>query len=416
MLRTDIVLLKPTPEQEKDLFRLAKQSSLLWNQANYERRQAFFKRQKMPSYVKQCNALKHSEHFKAIGTGKGQAILSKLDESWRSFWELKKMRAQGRLPQHIVKVSPPKYWKDRDTNQTEIKMFCIRNDCYRIDAQKQQIRIMKGMRIDYAAHRIREGKYGRLEVRYDELSNRWYAHIPVEIKSTKVNHPTIKKRYGSIDLGICNIAAVYVQNEQPVIYSGRAVLSDWIYHTKKIAKLQSQLQQGQHTSTRIEKLFRTRKRRFRHAVNAMLRDLFERLSTVQVTHLVVGDLNGIRDGNNLGRQTNQKLHNFWSHNYIMKRVKKLGEEFGIEIVEQSERGTSKTCCMCGQQHNGRIHRGLHVCHESHTSTNADVSGAYNLYNVAVNRTFVPEHTRIESSGSRHLAMPLMLRWEYHQWH
>ncbi|MGH9876746.1 MAG: RNA-guided endonuclease InsQ/TnpB family protein [Nitrososphaera sp.] len=414
MLRTDIVLLKPTLEQEKELFRLATESSLLWNQANYERRQALFKHAKRPSYVKQCNTLKHSEHFKAIGTGKGQAILSKLHESWQSFSELKKMQKQGRLPAFIQKVGLPKYWKDRKTNQTEIRMFCIRNDCYRIDSNKQQIRIMKGMRIDYSAHRIREGKYGRLEVRYDELSNRWYAHIPVEITKEKSVNPT--KKYGSIDLGICNIAALYVPNEQPLIYSGRAVLSDWIYRTKKIAGLQSQLPQKQYTSTRIEKLFRTRKRRFRHAIDALLRNLFERLKTKQVTHLVVGDLNGIRDGNDLGKQTNQKIHNFWSHNYIMQRIKELGEEYGVEIVKQSERGTSKTCCICGQRHNGRIHRGLHYCKENNAVVNADVSGACNLYNVAVHSSLRSELTKLESSGIRALAGPLMLRWEYHQWH
>jgi len=127
VLRTDIVLLKPNTEQEKRLFRLPTESSLLWNQANYERRQAFFKNKTMSSYAKQCNTLKHSEHFKALGTGKGQAILSKLHESWQSFWQLKKMQKQGLLPQHIAKVSPPKYWKDRNTKESEIKMFCIRN-------------------------------------------------------------------------------------------------------------------------------------------------------------------------------------------------------------------------------------------------------------------------------------------------
>lgn len=323
------------------------------------------------------------------------------------------MQKQGLLPSHIVKVSPPRYWKDRKTGQTEIKMFCIRNDCYRIDTKKQQIRIMEGMRISYAAHRIREGKYGRLEVRYDELSNRWYAHVPVEIK--KERPVNLTKKSGSIDLGICNIAAVYVPSERPLVYSGRAVLSDWIYHTKKIAKLQSQLKQKQHTSTRIEKLFRIRKRRFRHAINAALRDLFEHLQATQVTYLIVGDLNGIRDGNDLGRQINQKLHNFWSHKYILRRIKELGEEYGIEIIEQSERGTSKTCCMCGQQHNGRIYRGLHYCKENKTIINADVSGAYNLYNVAVHGSLCPEQ-KLESSGSRVLANPLMLRWEYHRWH
>jgi putative transposase len=89
----------------------------------------------MPSYAKQCSTLKHSEHFQAIGTGKRQAILSKLTELWQSFWELKKMQKQGRLPTFIQKVGLPKYWKDRKTNQTEIKMFCIRNDCYRMDSE-----------------------------------------------------------------------------------------------------------------------------------------------------------------------------------------------------------------------------------------------------------------------------------------
>jgi len=53
MLRSDVVLLKPTAEQENELFRLAKETSLLWNQANYQKRQAFFKHQKIPTYNKQ---------------------------------------------------------------------------------------------------------------------------------------------------------------------------------------------------------------------------------------------------------------------------------------------------------------------------------------------------------------------------
>jgi len=62
----------------------------------------------------------------------------------------------------------------------------------------------------------------------------------------------------------------------------------------------------------------------------------------------------------------------------MKRIKELSEEYGVVIEEVSERGTSKTCCVCGQQHNGRIHRGLHYCRENNMIVNADVSGAYNI--------------------------------------
>jgi putative transposase len=165
------------------------------------------------------------------------------------------------------------------------------------------------------------------------------------------------------------------------------------------------------TPEQEKKLFRKRQRRFRHATNSLLRDLFERAAKMSIAHLIVGDLSGIRNGNNLGRNTNQKLHNFWSHASILKRIRELGEEFGIQITLVSEAYTSATCCMCGLQHNSRIHRGLHVCSQVHKSINSDVSGAYNIYNVAMNRSL-----EVETSGSRLMAQPLMLRWEYHQWH
>jgi len=44
------------------------------------------------------------------------------------------------------------------------------------------------MRLKYAG-KLREGKYGRLEVHHDKLSNRWYAHVSVEIKTEKISHP-----------------------------------------------------------------------------------------------------------------------------------------------------------------------------------------------------------------------------------
>lgn len=52
----------------------------------------------------------------------------------------------------------------------------------------------------------------------------------------------------------------------------------------------------------------------------------------------------------------------------------------------SERDTSKTCCLCGGRHNGRVERGSMVCSEKHRSINADVNGAVNVSNVAVNRS------------------------------
>jgi putative transposase len=258
------------------------------------------------------------------------------------------------------------------------------------------------------------GKQGRLEVLRDELSGKLYAHIPVEVDY----HPpsrTAEKR-ASLDSGICNLVTLYIEGERPIIYSGRAVLSDWIYHTKKIADKQSKLPERKHTSKRIRLQFRRRQRRLKHAINVMLRDIFAILEEKNVSTLYIGDLNGIREGANHGSKGNQKLHNFWAFSLIEKRIMELGEEYCITVRKVSERDTSKTCCLCGRQHNGRIERGLMVCHERHQSINADVNGAVNMLNVAVNRfPKVLSTDKKETSGSRLMAQPLLLRWNYHEW-
>jgi len=153
------------------------------------------------------------------------------------------------------------------------------------------------------------GKQGRLEVLKDELSGKWYAHIPVEVEWQPPSRTADKK--ASLDLGICNLVALYIEGESPIIYSGRAVLSDWIYHTKKIADKQSKLPKRKYTSKRIRLQFRRRQRRLKHALNAMLRNVFSLLERKNISELYIGDLNGIREEANHGRKGNQKLHNFW---------------------------------------------------------------------------------------------------------
>jgi len=170
-------------------------------------------------------------------------------------------------------------------------------------------------------------------------------------------------------------------------------------------------------SERIRLHFRRRQRRLKYAINTMLRNIFSILEAKQVGELYIGDLNGIRtEANHHGKKTNQKLHNFWVFNFMKKRIMELGEEYGITVKKVSEKDTSKICCLCGKQHNGRVERGLMICHETHQSINADVNGAVNILNVAVNRfPKVLSTDNTETSGSRLMAQPLLLRWNYNEW-
>jgi len=235
-------------------------------------------------------------------------------------------------------------------------------------------------------------------------------HIPVRVKwprKGKPHQPTRKRV--SIDLGICNLATCVVEaGDRAYIYSGRAVLSDWRYWTKRIAAVESELKKtnGRDSSRQLSRLYRTRKRRLNHAIKSMLRDLYNRLEAHGVTDLIVGDLKHIRDNANHGKVGNQKLHNFWPFMQIRQRIQKLGEEYGIRVRFKSERGTSKRCSVCGKKHkNGRVRRGLYKCPDTDVRLNADVNGANNILEPKV----------AADSGSRPMALPLLLKWNRQEW-
>ena len=187
MQRTNTILLAPTEAEEQELYALADASARLWNMANYERRQAYFTGNRVPSYENQWRRFKDSEPFKRIGTCKGQALLLKLREAWGSFSALKHLQKLDQLPPHIKRISPPKYMKDRNTRRRKAEAIYIRNDGYR--QQDDTLVLSKNLRIRFRAGDLWLGKQGRLELHYDPLRKKWYGHIPVKVKwPVRVNH------------------------------------------------------------------------------------------------------------------------------------------------------------------------------------------------------------------------------------
>ncbi|MHA1686423.1 MAG: IS200/IS605 family accessory protein TnpB-related protein [Candidatus Heimdallarchaeaceae archaeon] len=55
------------------------------------------------------------------------------------------------------------------------------------------------------------------------------------------------------------------------------------------------------------------------------------------------DLTGIKNSTSKGKKINTMLHNFWSHNYLVKRLKEKAEEYGIKVKEVTESHTSSIC-------------------------------------------------------------------------
>jgi len=240
--RTNVVRLLPNGFQERKLRKLANVSAKLFNEVNYERRRQFFQQQRVDF---KGTWGKYYEKYKKILGVNAQAVLQKNNEAWSSFFSLLKLKKQGKLPPHMNRVSPPRYWKESKKRKL---ILVVRQDRYEVDEENHKL-ILKdfGLEIEFAGKLRWFGKQGRLEIHYDEARNAWYACIPVEVgvevtKTGRRSRHIVKgerrliqiatprgSRVASIDLGINNLASVVVSDGTWLLYKGVRAKEDYFY-------------------------------------------------------------------------------------------------------------------------------------------------------------------------------------------
>jgi putative transposase len=377
------------------LWELADNCARLYNEVNFERRQAYirYKRFEYPKHL-------YAKYAPLIGSATAQQIINKNNEAWKSFLALKRFEAEGKLPEHIAKVSMPRYWKRNGRRELRI---IVRNDCYRID--DKYLYLPKALKLKYKGKLKWKGKLGRLEIIYDEVDKVWRGFMAVKVEEPPLKGG-IKPPY--IDLGVVNLATVWFEGlKQPIAFSGRTVLADWWYWTGRISREQRRFARinGTKTSKKLRKLYRIRQRRFRHAVNAMVKQIVEDAHKLGISKIVLGKLKGIR-GNGHNGKANAMINNFWSFNYIVKRFKEKAEEYGIKVEEKGEYGTSSECPFCHFK-GTRRYRGIFYCGKCDMAMNADAVGALNM--ARKDGTIIPSPSWGRDNGV--VAHPLLLRWD-----
>ncbi len=371
MRRTNILKLVPDEDQEAKLFALCTLSSVLWNKITFKRRQSFF-----DGTLDWDTTEEYQDFSPQIGSATTQQIIRKNNEAWKSFFALLRKKKQGKLSPHIKVIRPPGYWKDRKTGKRILRSL-IRTDCYKFEARR--LLLPNKLAITYHGNLNWHGKQGRLEIHFDMLSKGWYAYQPVEC--TPLHQPLGNKK-AYIDLGVINVLTTYTEGDtRAKLYSGKSLLSDWWYWNKQIANYQRKLGGKPRPTKKLNKLYRTRKRRFRQGINTMIYRFVKDCYEKGVSEISVGDLTHIRVDNDKGKKTNAMIHNFWSFRYIVDRLNITAENFGMIVKTIDESWTSQTCSLCGKRHrNGRKHRGLYVCKTANKVLNADVNGVANLSN------------------------------------
>lgn len=185
-----------------------------------------------------------------------------------------------------------------------------------------------------------------------------------------------------IDLGIVNIAAVAFQSGESILYSGRAILDNDRYYQKRSkackpsnwSKGKAESRQSVRNAAYRQKAGNTR----RLAIHNLTRNIIDECVKRGVKTIVIGDLKGILEDKDFGKQGNQKLH-AWPFNEIRRQITYKAQEVSIEVIAVSERNTSKCCHVCGQV-GKREPRGILSCKTCGIAINSDVNGAFNILN------------------------------------
>ena len=395
MKRAITVKLQPSKEQEKALFKLTHASAVTWNKLNYQRLKQFKEFGKIDFNGTEREA--YHEFKTWIGGSTVQQLARKNAEAWWSFFSLLRTKRNGELPEWF-KPKPPGFVKEE--NGKKLFIIPFRNDQYKIDGNVIELRRLGKfgrLRIQFKGRVYLKGKQGRLEITYDDVKQKWYAHVSFTVGETLINGEWVEvprqplgNLSAGIDLGINNLMAVYVENGESFLVNGRPLKSIAFYWRKKIADYQSKLNKsGAKKSRKLKRMHKKAKLQAKHYINTAVRQTVEKLYHLGVSRIVVGYPKGIARNSDKGKRQNFLLSHVWRFNMVIQRLREVTGEYGIQLLVVGEAFTSQSCPLCGQRHaNGRIFRGLFKCRREGVVMNADLVGAFNILKKVV-KTITP---------------------------
>jgi len=362
-------------------------ASKLWNVANYYSRNVWNETGEIPDHGDLKYELKGHTNYNGLHSQSSQRVLEELAEAFNSWYKTRE--SDGR-------ANPPGYRKRNYYDQQDRRVHeehprstvTWKQNGIRHDSTNNRVRLSKGA--NHKEHpRAREYILVEYETRpsvtveniqqvravYNKANGRWELHL---VCTDEIETPTAPgTESAGVDLGICNFAAVAYSTDEADLYPGNRLKQDGYYFPKEIANCDDS---GGDRATRLHHKWSERRTHFFHS---LAKHIVQRCVEKGVGHINVGDLEGVRededgDAKDWGRHGNLDLHG-WAFDRFTRILEYKAKVEGIEVVEVSERDTSKTCCVCGREDDSqRVERGLYVCEECNAAFNADVNGAENI--------------------------------------
>jgi len=154
-----------------------------------------------------------------------------------------------------------------------------------------------------------------------------------------------------IDLGEIHMAVSH-DGENTHILNGRYLRSIRQYQNKLKEKLSKKIDRKKKGSRRRKKLVKSKQKQLRKIKN-QIKDIEHKQTSRLVSTLyregvqtvAIGDVRDLRQHVDVGRKSNQKIHQ-WSAGSVRHQLTYKSERLGMVVELQDERNTSKTCPVC----------------------------------------------------------------------
>lgn len=382
----------PSEEESLILGLMGYSAYKLWNVANYEwRNWKELGLEECPDWYDQKKRLKTNFFYKNLPSQSAQRVLKKLDESYESYYSLKKTGG-------VENPNPPRFKQDKMYVvfvQNAIQVLGDGTFRFTIPKQlKQHLREEHNLEVKFLYLKI--GRLSGLRgIKEVQVSFREDGKLKLSIVY-EVDLPKEKPdngRHLAIDLGIKNNFTCYDSaNVTSFILSGWLAKTHWF--DKEISRLQSisagqQVAQGVQypkPSKKVLRLYERRRDVQKDFLYKSARFLVDYCVENNLHTIILGDWTKIRENpdgtpKDWGRKGNAKLHAFPFKKFLKILTYKCAL-VGIRLIIRSEAYTSQ--CPPDSlgfsrefsEKQNRKHRGSFV-HEG-ASLNADSVGAFNI--------------------------------------
>ena len=378
---------------------LCLKSKNLYNYALYQIRQHYKETNKYLSYYDLNRVLSSEDQidYRSLPyTQCAQQVLIQIDKQYKSFYRaIKSVKMNGK------KVRLPHY-KDKEKGRN---MVTYTNQCFKIKNNTLTLKIDKCNKIE-----LKTDKENVQQVRVIPKGN----HIIIEIINNKEYRlKENNNRFGSIDLGLNNLATLTSNTCQCMIYDGRKLKSINHFYNKRRGQLQSKLTQNKHTSKRIQRLTNRRNNKIKDYMHKISCSIVEYMKANNLNTLFVGKNNGWKDSINIGKTNNQ---NFVSipYNMLIQMLDYKCKLAGINMVIVNEAYTSKCSfidnekiCKHETYKGKRISRGIFRTANG-LYINADINGSFNIMRLGIEKCNCDVHT-IVPADMRFVYNPIRIR-------